>query len=67
MAQQNLTDTCPMPFGVHKDKKMEDVPANYLLYLYDEDKCGNGNVRAYIEENLDTLRLEDKRDTRKSN
>ncbi len=65
--QQDLTDDCLMPFGVHKDKKMEDVPSDYLLYLYDEDKCGQGNVRRYIEENLDTLRLEQKRDTRRTN
>jgi hypothetical protein len=31
-----LTDQSPMPFGTHKDKPMEKVPADYLLWLYDD-------------------------------
>lgn len=36
---ESLTDDCPMPFGVHKDKPMIKVPPEYLMSLkkkYDE-------------------------------
>lgn len=55
-AQQpmGLTDQSPMPFGIHKGKKMEDVPAKYLLWLRTEG-CRNPEVAAYIEDNLTAL------------
>lgn len=28
-----MTDDTPMPFGKHKGRRLEDVPANYLLWL----------------------------------
>jgi len=40
-----------MPFGKHKGQNMEDVPASYLLWLY-EDGCNNFEVRNYIEQNI---------------
>lgn len=49
-----LNDSSPMPFGKHKNKKMEDVPASYLIWLYDNNKCTD-EVRAYVEDNLDVL------------
>lgn len=52
-----LTDESLMPFGVHKDEKMANVPAKYLLFLYDNNKC-TSQVKDYIVENLDVLRLE---------
>lgn len=48
-----LDDQSPMPFGIHKGKKMEDVPAAYLLWLRDQDH--EGRVREYIESNLTAL------------
>lgn len=48
-----LDDQSPMPFGKHKGKKMEDVPAEYLLWLRDQNHTGP--VREYIEENLSAL------------
>lgn len=39
-----------MPFGKHKGKDMEKVPASYLLWLYN-DGLKPGSVRDYIEEN----------------
>jgi uncharacterized protein (DUF3820 family) len=49
-----LNDNSPMPFGKYKGQKMENVPASYLLWLYDENKC-NREVRDYIKDNLDVL------------
>jgi len=31
-----LTDNSPMPFGKWAGKKMIDVPASYLIWMYDE-------------------------------
>lgn len=45
-----------MPFGKHKGKSMEDVPASYLLWL--RDNGVSGDVKDYIEENLSALQKE---------
>lgn len=52
-----LNDGSLMPFGKYKGRKMEDVPARYLVWLYENGKC-NGPVRLYISVNMETLRLE---------
>ena len=52
-----FTDQSLMPFGKHKGKKMEDVPANYLLWLWNED-ISHPDVRAYIAESMSALTLE---------
>ena len=57
MATKPLTDDCPMPWGKHKGKRMEDVPAKYLVWLWENDKC-NGVVKDYIDDNWDALQLE---------
>lgn len=60
-----LTDESLMPFGKHKGEKMANVPASYLLWIYDEWTLPNPRfgfvhkeVKAYIEENLDALKKE---------
>lgn len=58
MPNAEITDSTLMPFGKYKDKKkMVDVPAVYLLWLYN-DSCSHEGVRQYIERNLDVLRKE---------
>lgn len=48
-----------MPFGQHQGKPMANVPAQYLLYIYDKGWCSNWPmVSAYIQDNLDGLRKE---------
>lgn len=67
-----LADNSPMPFGKHKGTDMEDVPAAYLIYLWDENKTKYEskqlntdmmNVMDYINENMDVLAVEIKRKT----
>lgn len=60
-----LTDESIMPFGKHKGKEMANVPASYLLWIYDEWTLPNPRfgfvhqeVKAYIEKNMDVLRKE---------
>ena len=55
-----LTDESKMPYGEHKGKEMADVPASYLIWLYDNNRC-SGDIEAYIKENLDLLQVEIKR------
>lgn len=50
-----------MPFGIHKGKDLENVPASYLKFLYDnqtETKPLFGNLKTYIEDNLDAIEKE---------
>lgn len=49
-----LYDDSPMPYGQHKGKRMDDVPAKDLLWLLDNDRC-SAEVEAYIRDNLDVL------------
>ncbi len=49
-----LTDDSLMPFGIHKGKKMLDVPASYLLFLH-EGKKYTEDVKDYIIDNLDVI------------
>ncbi len=52
-----LTDQSLMPFGEYKDYSMINVPASYLIWLYENRKCSN-QVKNYIIENLDVLRMQ---------
>lgn len=58
-----LTDDDLMPFGKYKGKKMGGVPANYILYMYEEIRHIAPNKRnlnqamfvKYAEENKQVL------------
>lgn len=52
-----MNDNSIMPFGVHKGKALANVPAKYLLWLYKEAKCF-GELRKYIESNMEVLKME---------
>lgn len=49
-----ITDTMPMPYGKYRGVKMANVPADYLLWLYDNNKCTEPIAR-YVEDNMDSL------------
>jgi len=56
--RQVLTDESIMPaWSKHKGKKLANVPADYLVWLYENDKCYPA-LKEYIESNLETLKLE---------
>ena len=54
---EKLTDESPMPWGMHEGKAMQDVPPEYLVWLYENDRV-RGDVKHYIAENLDILRMQ---------
>jgi len=59
---KTLTDTDPMPFGKYKGEPMQDVPASYLHYLWQNGLAADkqSNVADYIRRNINALKLEHK-------
>ena len=63
-----LEDLSPMPFGKHKGDDMEDVPAQYLMWLWNQNEedynlerhmsTNKKAVMDYIKDNMDALILE---------
>lgn len=52
-----LTDESPMPYGKHQGTKMGNLSPEYLLWLWDNDRCSE-SVKAYIKENKSFLEME---------
>lgn len=52
-----FSDEDLMPFGKHKGRKLEDVPASYLLWLWDEGWHARASepLGAYIADCLSAL------------
>lgn len=59
MNSEKYTDETILTFGKYEGFKLTNVPADYLLYLYDNKKSF-GKLHEYIIENIDILRLEKK-------
>ena len=55
-----LKDLDKMPFGIHKDRLMQDVPASYLHWLWTNGKEYDKQcpVADYIRRNLGALKKE---------
>jgi len=54
-----LTDDDPMTFGQHKGTPMKNVPASYLMWLERQDWISKyPNVKQYIDENWDAIKME---------
>lgn len=50
-----------MPFGKHRGKQMQDVPVNYLHWLWNNGmRNEQSDVANYIRNNIAALKLEDK-------
>lgn len=52
-----MTDNSLMPFGKHKGQKMANVPPDYLICIYENNKC-TAEVAKYIADNLDVIKAE---------
>jgi uncharacterized protein (DUF3820 family) len=52
-----LNDNTPMPFGKYQGKAMVNVPAVYLIWLFDNG-CSHAGVKKYIQDNLEILKKE---------
>lgn len=58
-----LKDDSPMPFGQHKGDPIISVPAQYLLWLFENNKCSPA-VALYVSANMDVLRSQAKQTNR---
>ncbi len=52
-----MNDQTLMPYGKHEGVAMANVPAAYLIYIYDTHKC-DPVVRKYIHDNYQDLQAE---------
>lgn len=52
-----LNDKSPMPFGKHKGTALANVPASYLLWIYDNLDLRD-DLKDYITENYQQLEAE---------
>ena len=60
-----MNDLSPMPFGKYKGTPMQDVPANYLLWLWDNglkekflSDSERSEVHQYIKDSMSALKQE---------
>lgn len=58
-----LYDDSIITIGTHQGKKLEDVPAEYLLWWYEKNNNitqshKQYNLKEYIEDNMDVLNKE---------
>lgn len=53
-------DNDKMPFGKHKGERLEDVPASYLLWLWEQKPLSDIRLEHYIYNSLDALKMESK-------
>ena len=60
-----MNDNSPIPFGKHKGTKLANIPAYYLIWLYENNKCF-GELKAYIKDNLELLQTENKKNDNNS-
>jgi len=52
-----LTDESPMPWGIHQGKPLDEVPPEYLIWMYENDKL-KGDLKRYAQENLEVLKMQ---------
>jgi len=56
-----LTDDSILHYGnKHRGKKLANVPASYLLFIYNEGYTMPALLKAYIVDNLEVLKKQDK-------
>ena len=53
----HLTDESKMPFGKYEGVPMINVPAEYLIWIFENNKCTK-EVAFYINKNLENLKIE---------
>jgi len=53
----NMTDNDKITFGTYKGTAMANLPASYLIYLW-ESKNATPEVMEYIKVNLDAIKIE---------
>lgn len=57
-----MNDKDLMPFGEHKGKPLEQVPAGYLLFIEKQEWFKHEGLKAYIEDNRAVLEMQQKQE-----
>ena len=52
-----MNDSSLMPYGKYQGQKMANVPPEYLLWIFENNKC-TSEVAKYISENMDAIKAE---------
>lgn len=56
-----VDDNTLFPFGRYRGTKICNVPATYLIWAYEEVDHLDKDIKAYIEDNMDLLKEEAKK------
>ncbi len=69
MENERWTDNTIMPFGKHRNSRLAEVPASYLLWCYKQKDMmkERPGLRAYIEEGMTWLESEAREEQRDKN
>lgn len=51
---QGADENAIFPYGMHKGKPLKEIPPDYLLYMYDNNKV-SGSIKQWIKENKPAL------------
>ena len=52
--QNEVTDATVIQFGKYKGKRMDEIPAAYLLWLFNKG-CSDSGIQRYITVNLRSI------------
>ena len=52
-----ITNNSTIPFGKYAGEKMANVPPEYLLWIFENNKC-TPDVAKYIADNLEVIKSE---------
>jgi uncharacterized protein (DUF3820 family) len=55
---KEYTDSTPLPFGRHKGKAMQEVPAEYLVWCLENIPNLDVGIKDYINANMQGIRQE---------
>lgn len=55
-----------MPFSKYKGEKLANVPAGYLIWMYDNKKL-SGELKKYAEDNIEVLKIQKRQEDEKRN
>ena len=56
-ALQKIEDDTVMDWGMYRGRQMADVPADYLIHIYNNFQL-KANLKTYIKDNMDALKKE---------
>lgn len=59
-----MDDNSIMPYGKHRGEKLANVPAAYLIWMYDNKKL-SPELKKYCEENIEVLKIQKKQEDNK--